>query len=112
MSTKDGSAIEPDDYQQNTITLTFIPGGPNEIDVPIQIFEDSLIENTETLSVELTTTDQDIVFPNGKTASITIDDDDGTLFIYYQYQYHLVPTRITIPSSNVILSLRDFIFVS
>lgn len=67
------------DYQQSNVALTFNPGDPLQRDVPIQILEDTIIENTERLLVELTSTDPDVIFPNGNTASISILDDDGML---------------------------------
>ena len=76
----DQSANQPNDYQQKTETLTFISTGLLERVVPIQILEDTIVENTETLLVKLTTTDSDVTFPNGDTASISISDDDGTFF--------------------------------
>ncbi|CAB4025377.1 partial, partial [Paramuricea clavata] len=92
LSTRDQSATQGNDYQQNTVSLTFNPGDPQERNVPIQILEDTLIENTETLSVELTTTDTDIVFSNGNTASIIITDDDvASVYIpndAYSYNEH------------------------
>lgn len=70
------------DYQQSSVSLVFNPGDQQERDVPIQILEDTLIENTETLRVRLTTADSDIIFPNGNTASVSIIDDDGMLSLF------------------------------
>ncbi|XP_028394545.1 uncharacterized protein LOC114518753 [Dendronephthya gigantea] len=109
LSTRDGDAIEPDDYQQNTRALTFIPGGPKEIDVPIQIFEDVLIENTETLTVELTTTDPDIVFPNGKTATITINDDDTANVFIRNDQYVFLENAVT---TNIPVELQGSLAIT
>ena len=76
----DQSANQPNDYQQKTETLTFSQAGLLERDVSIQILEDNIVENTETLSVRLTTTDADVIFPNGQTAVISILDDDSKFF--------------------------------
>ena len=82
LSTIDGTASQPGDYQQSSLSVVFNPGNPQERDVPIQIFEDTLIESTEVLSVQLTTADSDIVFTNGNTASISIIDDDGMFSLF------------------------------
>ena len=84
LSTSDQTAATQSlDYQQKTETLTFSPAGSLQRDVSIQILEDNLIENTETLLLTLTTTDTDIAFPNGRTAVISISDDDGMVFFPY-----------------------------
>jgi hypothetical protein len=100
LSTRDQSATQGNDYPQNTVSLTFNPGDPQERNVPIQILEDTLIENTETLSVELTTTDTDIVFSNGNTASITITDDDGMLSLVFRFCCQLRDTGTLYPEMN------------
>ena len=76
----DQAANQPNDYQQKTETLTFSAAGLLERDVSIQILEDNIVENTETLLVRLTTTDADVIFPNGETAVISILDDDSKFF--------------------------------
>ena len=80
LSTRDETASQLNgDYQQSNAALVFNPGDPLQRDVPIQILEDTIIENTERLLVELTSTDPDVIFSNGNTASISILDDDGML---------------------------------
>ena len=60
-----------------TVELTFLPG-VNSSCTSITIANDDILENDETLLVQLTTTDEAIAL-NPSSATITIEDNDSKM---------------------------------
>ena len=60
--------------------LTFAPSvsGGRECG-SFTIPDDIIVESEEVFSLELTTMDQDVVFFNGRSAEVTVTDNDGIL---------------------------------
>ena len=69
--------IDPLDFNLVTAQLTFQPSQadvPQCEDVPIQ--EDTILETNESFTVELSTTDPDVIL-DPQSATVTIFDDDS-----------------------------------
>ena len=68
----------PRDYAQPTpMELTFLQGTSQQC-ANISISDDTVLENNEFFSVQLTTTDQAVTL-SPRSATVTIGDDDSTL---------------------------------
>ena len=64
------------DFSSTEVILTFEPGEIVQCG-SIVIANDSILENPETFSVTLNTTDPDVIITIPDSASITIRNDDG-----------------------------------
>lgn len=76
-----GTAINGVDYQGQSGSLTFNPGGPISFFVSAQIIEDDIAEGNETFSLSLTKDPQDNSFalpPATATSTVIIVDNDRT----------------------------------
>ena len=71
----------PGDYAQPTPTdLTFLPGTTLQC-ASISISDDAILENDESFSVQLTSTDPAVTLsPSASSATITIGNDDSKSF--------------------------------
>ena len=63
------------DYTVKSSGLTF-DAAPSSQTVTIPILDDNIVEGSETITVTLTSTDSAAIL-NPRSASVTIEDDDG-----------------------------------
>ncbi|WP_157486590.1 Calx-beta domain-containing protein [Maribacter forsetii] len=76
-TTNNGSAVEPGDYTTNTGQLTFV-GTDGELQaITVAINDDSLIEVTENLFVDLSNLSTSLIAINDNQGVINITDNDG-----------------------------------
>lgn len=78
MTTVASSATENVDYTPSSEEVRFAPGNTAAKIVKIPIINDTLTENKEEFSANLSTTDTDVNLLN-KTATIVVEDDDSKL---------------------------------
>ena len=62
-----------------TMTLTFTIGSTTPQSVPVTIIDDPIVEESESFSLTLTTTDSVMVDPASATVNIQDDSNDGKL---------------------------------
>jgi len=69
------------DYIATTMTLTFLNGStpPQSLPVIIGIVDDAAVEESESFSLTLTTTDTVMLDPGSATVNIQDDSNDGKL---------------------------------
>lgn len=77
VTTRDGKAIAPDDYEQTLTTLTWEDGDTSVQSFTVPIVDDSERERTENFYVELDNVQGDAaIYPDRGTASVLIHDND------------------------------------
>ena len=74
------------DYQPTTQELQFSPGGNQLQFVFVTILLDTLIEDPETINLQLSSTLQTLIIQPG-SATITIQDNDGMICYTYYIRY-------------------------
>ncbi|NLP59534.1 Calx-beta domain-containing protein, partial [Lutibacter sp. B1] len=75
--TADGTAIAEDDYQSQSGTLTFAGTTEESHPITVSIADDTLIEPTESLYVNLSNLSTTLIGINDSQGEITIEDNDG-----------------------------------
>ncbi|NLP58381.1 Calx-beta domain-containing protein, partial [Lutibacter sp. B1] len=75
--TADGTAIAPDDYTVQSATLTFTGDTGETKEIEVSIADDTLIEPTERLYVNLSNLSTTLIGINDSQGEITIEDNDG-----------------------------------
>ncbi|NLP59463.1 Calx-beta domain-containing protein, partial [Lutibacter sp. B1] len=75
--TADGTAIAEDDYQSQSATLTFTGDTGETKEIEVSIADDTLIEPTERLYVNLSNLSTTLIGINDSQGEITIEDNDG-----------------------------------
>jgi len=75
LTTSDGSATAPADYQAQSVTLTFLDGAVGPATIAIPIVKDNVVEDDETFSVSLTGGAAGAL----NQATVTIQESPGTL---------------------------------
>jgi hypothetical protein len=78
LSTRDGSAVNPDDYLPATQNLVIVPGEKSKSMI-ITIVNDQLTEGSENIILELTTTNNGQIDIGRSAAVVLIQDDDGNV---------------------------------
>ena len=73
-STRNGTATAPDDYEPTTGGTVTIPAGATEANITVPVKGDLASEGNETLFVDLTESNANLVDPTGRG---TINDDDA-----------------------------------
>ncbi|NLP59545.1 Calx-beta domain-containing protein, partial [Lutibacter sp. B1] len=72
-----GTAIAPDDYTAQSATLTFTGDTGETKEIEVLINDDTLIEPTEHLYVNLSNLSTTLIGINDSQGEITIEDNDG-----------------------------------
>ena len=69
------------DYTDTTMTLTFRNGSTTSQSIPVTIgiVDDPTVEESESFSLTLTTTDSVMLDPASATVNIQVDSNDGKL---------------------------------
>uniref|UniRef100_A0A7C3VF21 Calx-beta domain-containing protein n=1 Tax=Planktothricoides sp. SpSt-374 TaxID=2282167 RepID=A0A7C3VF21_9CYAN len=79
----DGTATAPNDYDNTPLTVTFADGDTAAKTVTVPIVQDTLVEGTETVNLNLANVTGGAVVGTQNTATLNINDDDtapaGTL---------------------------------
>ena len=70
-----GCIAGPGDYTEVSVQLSFQPG-ESEMCTAISITNDAILEDSETFSVQINTTDQAVIL-NPSSATVTILDNDS-----------------------------------
>ena len=86
------------DYQPTTQELQFSPNGNNLQFVYVTILLDTLIENPETINIQLSSTLQTLIIQPG-SATIIIQDNDG-MICYNHYITCRIVTKIDLGQLN------------
>ena len=81
------------DYQPTTQDLQFSPSGNQLQFVFVTILLDTLIEDPETINLQLSSTLQGLIIQPG-SATITIQDNDGMILLYLLYKMCGIVTKI------------------
>ena len=86
--------VGPGDYTEVVLRqLSFQPGtGESEMCTAINITDDAILEDSETFSVQLNTTDQAVLF-NSISATVTILDNDsesGSISYQFNHLFHFL----------------------
>ena len=71
---------DPADYRGGTLPLTFSSTTIAPLCGTIPIVNDTICEGDETFTCQLSTSDSQIIL-NPSAGTVTIDDDDGNLFL-------------------------------
>lgn len=74
-----GSAQE-EDYKLNMSTISIRPA-QNQSCTAVEILKDTLVEGNETFQVILSSIDSAVTISAPKTATVTIEDDTGMLYV-------------------------------
>ncbi|CAB4009565.1 partial, partial [Paramuricea clavata] len=91
LSTRDGSAVNPDDYLPATQNLVIVPG-ENSKSMIITIVNDQLTEGSENIILELTTTNNGQIDIGRSAAVVLIQDDDVATVQFLSNQYFVNET--------------------
>ncbi|MGB5435859.1 MAG: Calx-beta domain-containing protein, partial [Maribacter sp.] len=76
-ASNNGSAVAPGDYTSVSGTLAFLGDHNESFDIVVPILDDSLIENTETFTVELSAPSTNVIAINDASGLGTILDNDS-----------------------------------
>jgi hypothetical protein len=76
INTIDETATVSEDYQAVSQTVNFV-SGETEKTVSVNIINDKLVEDNQTFNFSLTGSGGSTVFPECKTATVTIVSNDG-----------------------------------
>lgn len=78
VSSQSGSAIAGLDYTDiSSQELTFIPGGPTEQDIVVEIIDDDLLEGTEFFLLTVSSQNANTRIGDYGNTTVRIFDDDG-----------------------------------
>ena len=87
-----GCIAGPGDYTEVSVQLSFQPG-ESEMCTAISITNDAILEDSETFSVQLNTTDQAVIL-NPSSSTVTILDNDSESgsqsIIYFIHYIHVL----------------------
>ena len=76
-ATSDNTAIQPDDYTSNNGQLTFVGTDGEILPITVSIIDDSIIEVTEGLFVDLSNLSTTLIAINDNQGNINITDNDS-----------------------------------
>ena len=79
------SSTAGSDYNDPVVTTVTFASGVTSATYPVPIVDDSTIEDTETFTASLSTTESNVNIGDG-TATVTILDDDSELFTIISMQ--------------------------
>ena len=75
----------------------------------VSIVNDSVLESTEQFSVELSTTDFDVMLANG-SATVTIFDDDRKYSSSKSWYSHVITLSLLLPRPGVRIGWRQLVY--
>ena len=75
MLVSDGAEVA-EDFETLVTTLTLLPGETFK-QFEVVIIDDLLVEEPEQFSINMSSTDKLIIFPEGPSTLIVIEDNDG-----------------------------------
>ena len=71
----DGAEVA-EDFEPSVTTMTFNPGETFK-QFEVIIIDDLLVEEPEQFSINMSSTDERIIFPEGRSTIVVIEDNDG-----------------------------------
>ncbi|XP_028399458.1 uncharacterized protein LOC114522881 [Dendronephthya gigantea] len=93
LTTRNGAAVSPGDYEAKTQSLFIVPGQNSPIEARITVNDDQLTEGNENFILELSTSNANQISIGRSTAVVTIEDDDVATVQFVSNRYYVNETN-------------------